>query len=172
MGTFKQMSRELTKRTSPKKENLDDPPSVLSNLRRLWYASSMIDTPCDEKDVILVVDDEEMIGNMVERHGCQHVSFNDPTEALQYYIENSQKITLMITDLTMPKLPGPDLIKNALRINPKLPIILVTGYAEEHIPDDIHHLVRHVLPKPFMKVEVLNAVRTALNKAGHQHASK
>ena len=135
----------------------------------------MIDTPCDDQDVVLVVDDEEiisdLIGNMVGRHGCQHVSFNDPTEALQYYIENSHKITLMITDLTMPKLPGSDLVKNALQINPKLPIILITGYAEEHIPDDIRPLVRRILPKPFMKAEVLDAVRTALSKAGRQHSS-
>lgn len=135
----------------------------------------MIETICDDKDVVLVVDDEamigEMIGNIVERHGCQHVSFNDPTEALQYYIENSQKITLMITDLTMPVLPGPDLIRRALRINPKLPIILITGYAEEHIPDDIRPVVHRVLPKPFVKTELLDAVRTALENAGHEHSS-
>ena len=135
----------------------------------------MVEKLCDDKDLVLVVDDEEligeMIGNMVGRHGCQHVSFNDPTEALQYYIENSQKITLLITDLTMPKLPGPALIKNALQINPKLPIILLTGYAEEQIPDDIRPLVQQVLPKPFVKAEVLDAVRTALKKAGHQHLS-
>jgi len=130
---------------------------------------------CDDKDVVLVVDDEDMIGDMVgamvERHGCQHVSFNDPTEALRYYKENSQIITLMITDLTMPKLPGPDLIRNALRIDPSLPIILITGYAEEHIPDDVRPLVQCVVPKPFVKAEVLDAVRTALNKVDRQHPS-
>ena len=135
----------------------------------------MVETICDDKDVILVVDDEEMIEEMiqgiVERHGCRHVSFSNPTEALQYYIENSQKITLMITDLTMPKLPGPDLIKHALRINPKLPIILMTGYAEEHIPDDVRPLVHLVLPKPFTKAEMLDAVRTALDKIDYQHPS-
>ncbi len=134
----------------------------------------MVETICDDKDVVLIVDDEamigEMIGRMVERYGCQYVSFDDPTEALQYYIENGQKITLMITDLTMPKLPGPDLIKNALRINPKLPIILITGNAKEHIPDDIHSLVHRVVPKPFAKVEVLDAVRTALEYNGHQNS--
>ena len=136
---------------------------------------SMVETICDDEDVVLIVDDEEMIGDMighiVERHGCQHVSFNDPVEALQYYRENGQKITLMITDLTMPVLPGPDLIKHVLRINPKLPIILITGYAEEHIPDDIRPLVQHILPKPFVKADVLDAVRTALNKGGHPNVS-
>jgi two-component system, cell cycle sensor histidine kinase and response regulator CckA len=135
----------------------------------------MVGTICDDRDVILVVDDEEMIEEMiqgiVERHGCRHVSFSNPTEALQYYTENSQEITLMVTDLTMPVLPGPDLIRNALRINPKLPIILMTGYAEEHIPDDVRPLVHLVLPKPFTKAEMLDAVRTALNKVDYQHPS-
>ena len=128
---------------------------------------------CDDKDVVLVVDDEEeigeIIGDMVERHGCQHISFNNPTEALQYYIANAPKITLIITDLTMPLVPGPQLIKIVLRVNPKLPIILVTGYADEHIPDAIRPLVRHVLPKPFVKLELLHAVRTALDRVDHQH---
>ena len=130
---------------------------------------------CDDKDVVLVVDDEEMIGEMigdtVERHGCQHISFNSPAEAQQYYITNAPKITLLITDLTMPLVPGPQLIKNLLRVNPKLPIILVTGYADEHIPDDIRPLVEHILPKPFLKVGLVHAVRTALDKVHYQHLS-
>jgi CheY-like chemotaxis protein len=133
----------------------------------------MIETICDEKDVILVVDDEEMIVQvidwMVERGGCLHASFNDPVEALEYYIGHSQKITLIITDLTMPVLSGADLIRRALLINPKLPIILVTGYADEYVPDDVRPLVRRVLPKPFTKAEVYDAVRTALDKVDHQH---
>jgi two-component system, cell cycle sensor histidine kinase and response regulator CckA len=135
----------------------------------------MVEKLCDDQDVILVLDDDEMVEEMVEeiveRGGCLHISFNDPGEALQYYIENSPKITLMITDLTMPKLPGPDLIRRALQINPKLPIILMTDYAEEHIPDDVRPLVHRVLPKPFMKTDVLDAVRSALDKIDHQHPS-
>lgn len=135
----------------------------------------MIDTPCDDNDVILVVDDEEMIleiiDGMMDRGGCLHASFDDPAEALRYYIENSQKITAMVTDLTMPVLSGPDLIRRVLQINPTLPVILITGYAEEHIPYDIHPLVRHILPKPFTKAEMLDAVRIALEKVDRQHAS-
>ena len=63
MGTFKPMSREFTKKI------ISGPPSILFNLRRLWYASSMVETLCDDKDVVLVVDDEEMIGEMIGTHG-------------------------------------------------------------------------------------------------------
>ena len=169
------MSRYLTKKSSLRKRNFDDPYRILFNIRRTWYAPSMTRTICDDKDIILVVDDEEAIEDMiealVERRGCLHVSYSNPAEAPQYYVANTPKVTLLITDLTMPLVPGPELIKNVLRINPKLPIILVTGYADEHIPDDIRPLVQQVLPKPFVKSELLHAVRTALRKADHQHLS-
>ena len=133
----------------------------------------MAQTICDDNDVILVVDDEamigEMIGDAVERHGCQHISFNNPAEAQQYYLANASQITLLITDLTMPLVSGPQLIKNLLRVNPELPIILVTGYADEHIPGDIRLLVEHILPKPFLKAELVHAVRIALDKVHQQH---
>lgn len=128
-----------------------------------------MDTVCEEKDIVLVIDDEEMVEEMIEAivedHGCAHVSFNNPAEALRYYEENSWKITLMITDLTMPFLSGPDLIRNVLQINPRLSVILVTGYPNEQIPADIPPLVHRILSKPFMKSELLDAVRTAFGKA-------
>jgi DNA-binding NtrC family response regulator len=133
----------------------------------------MAETICDDKGVVLIVDDEEMIaemiGDIVERHGCQHVSFNDPQEALQYYKGNSQRITIMVTDLTMPFISGAGLIREVVQINPKLPIILVTGYDDEHIPDDIVPLVHQIVPKPFTKSELLDAVRTEPAKNGHKH---
>jgi len=128
-----------------------------------------MDAVCDEKETVLVIDDEEMVEEMiealVEAHRCAHVSFNNPAEALRYYEENSRKITLMITDLTMPSLSGADLIRNVLRINPQLPVILVTGYLNEQISAGIPPLVRRILTKPFMKSELLDAVRTAYDKA-------
>jgi DNA-binding NtrC family response regulator len=133
----------------------------------------MVQTISNDKDVILVVDDEEMIGEMigdiVDRHGYQHVSFDDPTEALQYYKENPQRITIMVTDLTMPFMSGAGLIREVVRIDPKLPIILVTGYSGEHIPDDIVPLVHQIVPKSFTKSELLDAVRTEPAKNGHKH---
>lgn len=128
---------------------------------------------CNEKDLVLVVDNEEMIEEMiedlVEEHGCAHVSFSNPAEALRHYEENSPKITLMIADLTMPSLSGPDLIRKVLQINPRLPVILVIDYPNQQIPADIPPLVRYILPKPFTRSELLNAVRTAFGKEHFMH---
>jgi DNA-binding NtrC family response regulator len=131
-----------------------------------------MDRVCDEKDLVLVIDDEkmieEMIEELVEEHGCAHVSFNNPAEAFRHYEQNSGKITLMIADLTMPSLPGPDLIRKVLQINPRLPVILVIDYPNQQVPTDIPSLVRYVLPKPFTRSELLNAVRAAF---GSNHST-
>lgn len=129
----------------------------------------MTDIVCSDKDLILVVDDEEMIEEMieglVEEHGCPHVSFNDPRKALEYYKENSRTITVMITDSRMPDLSGPDLVKEVRKVDQKLPIILVTNYEGEPLPDDVTPLVSFILPKPFTHSELLDVLRMALAKS-------
>lgn len=126
----------------------------------------MADGGCSEKDVILIVDDDEavaeMIAGLVDGFGCAYESFDDPVKALRYYEKNSEKITLMVTDLTMPGLSGPDLIGRALRLNPSLPVILVIGYPGQEIPAGIPPLVSRIIPKPFTKAELFDTVRAAL----------
>lgn len=107
---------------------------------------------------------EEMIEALVEEHGCATVSFNNPVEALRHYEENSRKITLMIADRTMHSLPGPDLIRKVLQVNPQLPVILVIDYPNQQVSADVPPLVRHILPKPFTRSELLNAVRAAFGR--------
>jgi len=128
----------------------------------------MADTVCDEKDVVLVIDDEamiaEMIAGLVDDFGCAYESFSDPQKALRYYEENLPRITLLITDLMMPDLSGPDLIRKVSRINPALPVILATAYANQEIPADIPPLVRQIISKPFTRAELLTTVRAALAK--------
>ena len=129
----------------------------------------MTDIICSDKDLILVVDDEEMIEEMieglVEEHGCPHVSFNDPRKALEYYKENSRTITVMITDSRMPDLSGPDLVRAVRVIDRKLPIILLTNYEGEPLRADVTPLVSFALTKPFTRSELLGTLSMALAKA-------
>ena len=130
---------------------------------------------CSDRDIVMVVDDEEAIGEMIkgllERHGCAHVSFSDPVKALEYYEKHAKEVTLIITDLTMPYMTGSDLIKYARKINPKLPTILITGYPAEHIPEDIRPLPERILAKPFTKLELLTAVEAVLHRPPEWHST-
>lgn len=144
--------------------------SFLHILLYMCYKVIMTDLVCSEKDLILVVDDEtmieEMIEELVEEHGCPHVSFNDPRKALGYFRENSKRVTVMITDSRMPDLSGPALVREVRKIDSRLPIILVTNYEGEPVPDDVTLLVSFILPKPFTHAELLDVLKRALARAG------
>jgi FixJ family two-component response regulator len=73
----------------------------------------------------------------------------------------------MVTDLTMPSPSGSDLIRKTLEINPGLPIILITNYIGENIPDDIPPLVRGTVPKPFTRSESFHALQKTVATAEH-----
>ena len=153
----------------PREENGRACAISLSIMRGTWYDILMEDVACKEKEVILIVDDQEVIGEMigalVEDHGCAHVSFSDPLGALSYYEANPTQITVMIVDLTMPSVSGADLVRTVIEMNPALPIVLVINYAGEYVPEDVSHSVCRVIEKPFTKLELMDALGTALRKA-------
>ena len=81
---------------------------------------------------MLVVDDEEAVRglarSMLTQMGFQVLMASDGVEALQVVQDHSQKVRLVLLDLTMPRMDGEETL-NALRAtNPKLPIILTSGY--------------------------------------------
>ncbi len=141
----------------------------LCNIRRTWYDILMEDVACNEKEVVLIVDDQEVIGELIgaliEDRGCAYVSFSDPLKALSYYEANPTQITIMIVDLTMPSLSGAGLVRKVLETNPALPIVLLINYSGEYVPEDVSHSVCRVIEKPFTKSELMDALGAALRKA-------
>ena len=81
---------------------------------------------------ILYVDDEEplvfLATRMLRRMGFQVEGFTDPSEALREFKSDPQKWDMVITDLGMPGMSGLDLAAELLRIRPKLPLMLTSGY--------------------------------------------
>ena len=84
---------------------------------------------------ILVVDDEdslaELIARIVEEHGYQAKAMTDSSMALEEMKSNPRKYQLLITDQTMPKLTGVELISAVRQFRPDIPVILCTGYSDK-----------------------------------------
>src|SRR3954464_15695398 len=81
---------------------------------------------------ILVVDDQEMIrdslaGTLV-REGHEVVASGDPTSAVER-LSGPARFDLLITDLKMPKMTGIELLAEAKRLRPELPVVLMTAFA-------------------------------------------
>ena len=101
---------------------------------------AVVETETDEKlptgdERILFVDDEELIvgigHQILERLGYKVESTTSPIDALELFRSKPDQFDLVITDLTMPKMTGDKLVKEILKIQPDIPIILCTGFSEK-----------------------------------------
>jgi CheY-like chemotaxis protein len=115
---------------------------------------------------ILVVDDDALIAMstaaMVEDLGHDVLEANSGTAALGI-IKSGTQIDLMITDFSMPKMSGAELILAARQLLPDLPIILASGYAE--LPGDFKlDVVR--LGKPYRESQLEEQINLALGDLG------
>jgi len=114
---------------------------------------------------ILLVEDEPMVRTVAERaltrHGYKVLSANNGEEALEI-IERGDEIALLISDVVMPLMDGPTMVREARKTRPKLPILFMSGYAEEQLRKSIDIANVAFLPKPFSVQELAEAVRKAL----------
>ena len=72
---------------------------------------------------------------------------------------------LLLTDIMRPFMDGITLSKEAAREHPGLPILMMTGYAEQRErADDVDAIVIDVVSKPFTLAQIRGAVRAALDE--------
>lgn len=103
----------------------------------------------------VVVDDEKLSCDFISKYISEHIdcgfkitaSFLDSVEALEYLKENNAE--LVITDIRMPNLNGLELIKKLHEINPKIRIIIISGFPEfSYVHTAIKYSVHDYILKP------------------------
>ncbi len=77
-------------------------------------------------------------------------------------LDRGEEITLLISDVVMPGMDGPTMVREARKSRPELKILFMSGYAEEQLRKsiDIDNVV--FLPKPFSVQELAEAARRAI----------
>jgi DNA-binding NtrC family response regulator len=82
---------------------------------------------------ILIVDDQEMMRDSLAatlaREGHEVVCAYDGQAALQRLQQSGSRFELMITDLKMPKMTGIELLTEAKKVKPDMPVVLMTAFA-------------------------------------------
>jgi two-component system cell cycle sensor histidine kinase/response regulator CckA len=117
---------------------------------------------------ILLVEDEEAVrafaGRALTARGYTVFEAASGPEALDLINGLSEEVDLVISDVVMPGMDGPTLLRELRRRQPKLKIIFVSGYAEDaferHLPADETF---SFLPKPFTLRELATTVKTTLD---------
>jgi signal transduction histidine kinase/CheY-like chemotaxis protein len=117
---------------------------------------------------ILLVDDEDSVRatgkKLLEWLGFQVLTARDGLDALKVYSEKGQNITLVLLDLTMPRLGGEETLRELRRINPQVRVVLSSGYAESEIaPRFADKGLTGILEKPFSIAQMQSHLRDALS---------
>ncbi len=90
-----------------------------------------------DKVILLVEDDRDilsLVGDFLKAHGYKVHCFSDPSGVLIWLESNpSRRVDLLITDVVMPGMSGPQLWDIVKRRIPKVRCLFVSGYADERI---------------------------------------
>jgi two-component system response regulator AtoC len=118
-----------------------------------------------EKKQVLIVDDEpnlrKILAAQLSRDGYEVLTAEDGEQGLQALKDNH--IDLVITDLKMPKVDGMTLLREALRLDPDLPVVMITAHGTvDTAVEALKTGAFDYLTKPFDKDEVRQIVGKAL----------
>lgn len=121
---------------------------------------------------ILLVEDEDMVRAVAERaltrQGYTVHTASDGEQGLERLAELGH-VDLLISDVVMPNMDGPAMVREARAMRPDLPVLFMSGYAEEQLRKSIDMDKVSFLPKPFSVAQLSEAVAENFVQPGHNH---
>jgi two-component system, cell cycle sensor histidine kinase and response regulator CckA len=116
---------------------------------------------------ILLVEDEEGLRSLNARglrsRGYSVIEASNGIEALEALEEKNGAVDLVVSDVVMPEMDGPTLLKSMRDRNPDLKIIFVSGYAEDAFEKSLPENQQFAfLPKPFTLSQLVAAVKETM----------
>lgn len=114
---------------------------------------------------VLLVEDEDMVRAVAERalsrSGYTVTSASDGEEGLAA-IANKGPFDLVLSDVVMPGMDGPTMVKALRNAHPDIPVVFMSGYAEEQLRKEIDVDNMHFIAKPFSVQQISDKVGSVL----------
>ncbi len=114
---------------------------------------------------ILLVEDEDTVRAVAERaltrQGYEVTVAADGEEGLDH-VRAAGQFDLVVSDVVMPSMDGPAMAREIRKVHPALPIIFMSGYAEEQLRREIDIPNMHFLAKPFSVQQIADTVEMVL----------
>jgi two-component system, cell cycle sensor histidine kinase and response regulator CckA len=119
------------------------------------------------RGTILLVEDEEGLRGLNARglssRGFTVLEASNGIEAMALLEDRGAEIDLVVSDVVMPEMDGPTLLKEARKRNPNLKIVFVSGYAEDAFEKNLPERRDYAfLPKPFTLKQLVAVVKETL----------
>lgn len=144
------------------------PPPVVRPTVPVLTSDVKIFNPTGPRELVLIVDDEDFVTLLAQRvltdEGYRVVTARDGFQAIDTYRKLKDQIALTILDFTMPVMDGADVFQELLLINPKVPVVLSSGFAEqERLRSMLSRGLRGFIPKPYTQQKLLQQIRSVLD---------
>jgi len=125
--------------------------------------------PSGQGERVLVVDDESSVRSVTQRtlenFGYRVVVAKNGSDGLAVFARNEAAIAAVITDVMMPVMDGPAMIRELRLQAPELPIIAVTGLVAADNLDRVREAgVQMILAKPYTAETILHALAGLLGR--------
>jgi two-component system, cell cycle sensor histidine kinase and response regulator CckA len=116
---------------------------------------------------ILLVEDEEGLRALNARglrsRGYSVIEASNGVEAIEALDEKDGAVDLVVSDVVMPEMDGPTLLKTMREKNPEIKFIFVSGYAEDAFEKSLPEGQQFdFLPKPFTLSQLVAAVKETM----------
>ncbi len=141
-------------------------PQIAGALTAAEEVARAASTDLTGQGTILLVEDEEGLRALNARgltsRGYTVLEAGNGVEAIEVF-DSQPTVDLVVSDVVMPEMDGPTLLKELRRRNPKVKIIFVSGYAEEafskNLPTDQQY---NFLAKPFTLKQLVAEVKKTM----------
>ncbi|BCG45300.1 Multi-sensor hybrid histidine kinase [Citrifermentans bremense] len=122
----------------------------------------------DSCATILVVDDNESIREMalelLQSSGHHVLIAETPALALKLVEERDLPLDLLVTDVVMPEMSGPELYERLALLQPGLPVLYISGYTfDVKVHNPRQHKQVSFLPKPFTSEQFIAVIEKAIS---------
>ena len=120
-------------------------------------------------ETVLVAEDDpplrELTRRMLEAFGYNVISAKDGADAITKFMENRERISLLLLDMIMPKKSGKEVAEAIQKVSPRIKILFVSGYTMDNIKTrELIGSDFNFIHKPFQLNELAMKVREILDK--------
>jgi signal transduction histidine kinase len=136
-----------------------------SELVHPWVRPSSTPVSAGGETILLVEDDDDVrmaVSDMLKIAGYTVEEASDGMEALQRLQTMTSPPNLVLTDVMMPRMTGPQLAKQIYAMMPAVPILYMSGYADR-ILEPVGDRMLAFIRKPFTSKELTRKVSESLN---------
>jgi CheY-like chemotaxis protein len=133
------------------------------------FAQAETGSPSGNGEIIMLVEDEEMLldllQTLLEDHGYRVLVARDGQQALDVYKLHQHEVSVVLSDMGLPKLGGWEVFQRLKKLNPNVKCILASGFFDPDLRDQmISEGAKDFVEKPYIPHHILSRIREIIDR--------